>query len=289
MKTNTLNNWLQNWIELYKRHTVKPKTYKMYCHAVSLIGKHDIGNVRLKKLTSELLQNLLGELADKKYSKSTIHKVKITLSQSILAANKCGLLSNKLAAFSKDDLILPNAPKKDIRALTISEQEKVIEAIRGDIHENAILFLLDMGLRLEELLNLKREDYVINRKVIKIRKSKTDTGIREVPLTKAAQMILWWQLQETNETPYIFTTSRGKKLSESAIRKAVLRVRKTSGVQNFNPHVCRHTFATRAIERGMNVKALSAVLGHSDVRFTMQRYVHTEDDFIRAEMDKLNS
>ena len=288
MKTHTLNNWLEHWVKLYKRHTVKPKTYKMYCHAIGLIGKHEIGSVRLKKLTVEQLQKFLGELAEEKYSKSTIHKAKITLSQSLTLANESGLLSQKLKKFSSKKLTMPIAPTKDIKALTLAEQEKVAIAAQGDIHENAILFLLNTGLRLEELLNFKCDDYDANHKVIKIRKSKTDTRIRKAPLTKAAQLILWWQLHETNKTQYIFITSRGNPLSESAIRKAVLRIREASGVQSFTPHVCRHTFATRAIEQGMNVKALSAVLGHADVRFTMQQYVHADDDFIRAEMEKLN-
>jgi Site-specific recombinase XerD len=288
MKTNTLSNWLENWVDVYKLHTVKLPTYQMYQYAIGLVGKHDIGSVRMKRITVEQLQNFLNDLAANEYSKSTINKAKITLSRSILTANKSGLLSRKLETFSRDDLIVPNAPTKEVKALTVLEQEKVIQALTGTIHEKAFLFLFHTGVRKAELMELKRSDYDLASNTIKIQKSKTNSGIRTIPLSRHAKEIIKFQLSLPKETPYIFNNSKGKQLKKSTIDKAVKKVREVSGVESFACHVCRHTFATRAIERGMNVKALSAVLGHRDVGFTMRQYVHADDKFIRDEMEKLN-
>ena len=53
-------------------------------------------------------------------------------------------------------------------------------------------------------------------------------------------------------------------------------------------HALRHTFATRAVEVGFEIKSLSEVLGHANTNITLQRYVHSSMELKRANMDKLN-
>lgn len=65
-------------------------------------------------------------------------------------------------------------------------------------------------------------------------------------------------------------------------------LRKKTGIQFLTTHVYRHTFATRALEDGMNIKALSRVLGHKNVAFTMQRYCSPDVDFLREQMDMID-
>ena len=63
---------------------------------------------------------------------------------------------------------------------------------------------------------------------------------------------------------------------------------KDAGIGHFTFHALRHTFATRALERGMDYKTLSAILGHYSVTFTMDTYVHSTDEHKRHEMDKMD-
>ena len=63
---------------------------------------------------------------------------------------------------------------------------------------------------------------------------------------------------------------------------------KDADIGHFTFHALRHTFATRALERGMDYKTLSAILGHYSVAFTMDTYVHSMDEHKRREMDKMN-
>ena len=66
------------------------------------------------------------------------------------------------------------------------------------------------------------------------------------------------------------------------------RLLKDADIGHFTFHVLRHTFATRALERGMDYKTLSAILGHYSVAFTMDTYVHSMDEHKRHEMDKMD-
>ena len=63
---------------------------------------------------------------------------------------------------------------------------------------------------------------------------------------------------------------------------------KDADIGHFTFHALRHTFATRALERGMDYKTLSAILGHYSVAFTMDTYVHSMDEHKRHEMDKMD-
>ena len=66
------------------------------------------------------------------------------------------------------------------------------------------------------------------------------------------------------------------------------RMLQDAGIGHFTFHALRHTFATRALERGMDYKTLSAILGHYSVSFTMDTYVHSMDEHKRNEMDKMD-
>ena len=66
------------------------------------------------------------------------------------------------------------------------------------------------------------------------------------------------------------------------------RLLKDADIGHFTFHALRHTFATRALERGMDYKTLSAILGHYSVAFTMDTYVHSMDEHKRREMDKMD-
>lgn len=67
------------------------------------------------------------------------------------------------------------------------------------------------------------------------------------------------------------------------------RVLKASGIPHINYHALRHTFATRCIEAGVDIKSLSEILGHSDVSITLNIYVHSSMELKRMQLEKLVS
>lgn len=143
------------------------------------------------------------------------------------------------------------------------------------------------GLRAEEFCNLQWNDYNAKKQIIYVRKSKTEAGIRPVPLVKETQQILLVQHKSRFDN-HIFHCSNGNPISISSLEKLYLRLRRLTGIPFITTHVYRHTFATRALEDGMNVKALSQILGHTDVAFTIKRYCSPDVAFLREQGDKID-
>lgn len=148
------------------------------------------------------------------------------------------------------------------------------------------LFILNTGLRADEVYNLTWNNFFDGEKpYVRIRKSKTENGIRKVPLNSEALNII---RSQPVLPPYIFRSETGCRLCATQMRRHNRFVRETLGLEHFHNHICRHTFATRALEKGMDVKALSKILGHSSVAFTMQRYVTIFDDYLFEQMSLLD-
>ena len=87
---------------------------------------------------------------------------------------------------------------------------------------------------------------------------------------------------------FIVTNEFGHYIEQKTFKDYYDRMLKDADIGHFTFHALRHTFATRALERGMDYKTLSAILGHYSVAFTMDTYVHSMDEHKRREMDKMD-
>lgn len=280
---------LYKLLSLWYINNVDKQLQKNTCRSYSLSIKHVkrfCKNIFVSEIEEEFLQNGINNMAKEGYSKSTIHKARLVMNNSMMYAVRIKWL--KRPPMMK--LYIPKiAPTVKVDALTKADQERVETLCRtpGKTKYGYItLFLLDTGLRSAELYNLKWNDFYENSKMpyIKVRKSKTENGIRNVPLTSEALKIIKGQ-PKINE--YIFNTPNGTQLSEIQMKRHNQYIRDTLDIEHFHNHICRHSFATRAVEKNMDINALSKILGHSSVAFTMQRYVTISDDFLFEQMSLL--
>lgn len=277
-------NWfdiLDEWYHSCVLGQLKFATCRSYNLAIRQI-KERMDNCDIKEIDELQLQTVLNEMASIQYSNSSINKVKIVMNSSIHYA----LLHHYINNNPIYRLRIPKtAPKEKVEALTINEQ-KTIENYclqKNDLRNKATIFLFNTGLRSSELYNLKWSNLHINSNnpYISVEKSKTDDGVRIVPLNKTAYEII--KGLPKGDNLYIFTY-KGGQLSGTIMSDHNKRIREKTGINPFTNHICRHTFATRALERGMNPKALSKILGHSSVAFTMSRYTTITKDFIFEQM-----
>ena len=128
---------------------------------------------------------------------------------------------------------------------------------------------------------------------------KTKNSRRTIPLTRtiADELARWKQQQAQDKiragdkyTDYgfIVTNEFGHYFEQKTFKDYYDRLLKDADIGHFTFHAPRHTFATRALERGMDYKTLSSILGHYSVAFTMDTYVHSMDEHKRREMDKMD-
>ena len=87
----------------------------------------------------------------------------------------------------------------------------------------------------------------------------------------------------------MLTGSETKFIEPRVLQYHIKQYSEACGIENMHFHVLRHTFATRCVEVGFEIKSLSEVLGHSSPRITLERYVHSSLEFKRQNMTKLEA
>lgn len=284
-----LDTWLDIWFERYKVPNITKGTQDMYLHAIGLIRTCDIAYIPLKDITETDIQIMFNRLSQRgnktqcgrPYSKSILEKIGYTLNQSLKKAYKLGHINKN----PYEDITIPKASEKKI--FPLSAKERILMEEHCAVHPLGylIIFLLDTGLRANELCNLKWDDYNSELDEIYIRQSKTEAGIRTVPLLSRPKQIIEHQ-KRTSE--YIFTKENTKERITYYILQRVCRdLRKSTGITTFTSHVCRHTFVTRLVEEGASVEAIAQIIGHSDHSYVLSIYAWLEKEQLRKEIMKL--
>ena len=285
-KQMKIGKWLDVWFEAYAKPVYAPNTLSLYMDARERMQKNSPGieEWELEDLLPVHFQTVMNRMADR-YAKSTIRHI-----QSLyrMAYNKA--MDNGLCCANPiDKTTLPkNATVKKVVAMTKEEQESFVQAMRIlTIKDQFILMAyLLTGLRRGELKNLRWSDYDKSRKVLYIRRSKTESVIREVPVIPEVALILahlWgWKRNKRDLNSYIFGGE--EPLNINHLRYICDKTSRLAGIRHVSPHILRHSFATRLIEAGGEAKSLSLIIGHSDVSFTLKCYVHPDSTQLHNQM-----
>jgi len=169
----------------------------------------------------------------------------------------------------KQKIFIPN-PKKnnplpDI--LTTSEIKRLIENTSNIKHKLIIKLLYGCGLRVSEIVNLKKEDINFEEELIhlKLSKSKKDRFVK-IPYSMKEGLKNYCKLINSE---ILFQSNRGGKLSKDTIQKIVQNSAKKAGIKKrVYPHLLRHSFATHLLEQGTDLRIIQKLLGHSDIKTT---------------------
>lgn len=194
--------------------------------------------------------------------------------------------------FAAKNFAIREEPKK-ISVFTETEEKVLIDELKKEesLSDIGILLCLFTGIRIGELCALTWDeiDLVQNtlhikktmqrlpipengkKTSIRIDKPKSDCSIRTIPICRDFAKILR-KHKKTNA--YFLTGQSDCFIEPRTMENRFAKVLERCGLPNVKFHTTRHTFATRCIERGMDVKTLSEILGHANVSITMDRYVH---------------
>lgn len=278
------------------KYSIKQKTYLFY------LQMNDIYIVGFNK---EISLNHLNEFLvsiKEKYSYSTTKLIKSLVNRSLNFAFDNGLIKEKIVI----TLHLKNQQIRKVQALEKQEQTKIEKYILENEkwYHYGILISLYTGLRLGELLALKWQNVDFKSKLIYVDKSietisqnhntliieslpKTQSSIREIPISKQLFEILK-VLKQFRICEYVVTSHNGKRLMPRAYQKSFENLLKKLKIKHYGFHALRHTFATRLLENGVDIKTISELMGHSSPTITLNRYVHTNLNNKRKAMEIFN-
>jgi site-specific recombinase XerD len=193
------------------------------------------------------------------------------------------------------DIIFDKLPetKKTIKIIEPSIQKKVFEYLEDnmDIREtfrNYVIFklILDTGLRISELLNLRVFDIDFETNTIHVKITKTKSE-RYVFFRNTTKKLLERLVVSGTLNSYIFINYKGnKRLTVDNVQGVCFRLEKALGLEmNIRPHKWRHTFATEYLKRGGDLETLRLILGHTSLK-TTQIYLHIDRDHLHSEYFK---
>lgn len=297
----TVGDWVEFWLDTYKKSSVKPTTYDMYKGSLERYIKPQLGHYKLDKLNPIIIQKFINDISEKGLntknglSQSSIKKVFITLSQ----ACKQAVAVNILYQNPCDNVQLPKKPAREAMAFSVDEQTKFLSFCNGNsTFENLFIFAFNTGMRLGEMLALTWDDIDFNNKMINVNKNlvvvndynknsnkksktviesttKTASGKRDIPLSTAAELSIKYQQEKNIDSPFIFCSTTGTPITKRNIYRAFNdKLKKADITTHLTIHSMRHSFATRLLEKGADIKTVSELLGHRSIQITLDIYGH---------------
>ena len=299
----TVSEYYERWTDA-RRGTVKECTLRAQDKMYRIIkavyipsASRTFGELRIKEVSIDDLRFIQAELAKERYTRTVNdymahmnHCFNDALKERIISYNPFCMLSNlKRTEEQARDTVH--------RALSLEEQKAFFECDRckASFYYNVFRFAISTGMRSGEIGALKHSD--IRQDLIHVERTitrtesgayaigdsaKTAAGRRTIPMNEQIKSIIADQ-REINALldgnvlsmdDLIFKAPERGLLKATPIDREIRRICKAAGIEPFSMHAFRATFATRAIESGMNPKTLQEILGHANFNITMSLYGH---------------
>ncbi len=292
----TVGEWMEVWFQDYAKIKVRPSSHQTYHGYIHNHIRPNIGDIPLEKLTSLDLQKFYKKLLTtgrvdrveakgqpKGLSAKTVRNIHQILSSALKLAQEQRLILTNPA----EGCALPRVEHQEMKTLTTVQLASFFrEARESGVFE---LYYLELatGLRRGELLGLKWEDVDLERGDLRVRRQvsringevveaplKTKNAYRTLPLAEDTVSVLKEQRRKVGNSPWVFPSPNGGPISPDSVLHMLHRVLKRAGLPKVRFHDLRHTFATLALQNGVDVKTVSGMLGHFSAGFTLDTYAH---------------
>lgn len=303
----TYENWLNEWLTHYIKPSSKQRTFEQYSKVAQIHILPYLGDIELTDLTPFVLQKFITDLTtngNKRTGKGLSPNFVKTILSVIQNSLKTAHLVGYLPEYSANKIKRPKIVEKQVECFSIQEQKKIEEAAlsaKKDKYRGIILCLYT-GLRIGELLALTWNDVDFEKSILSVTKTchdgnengkhiriidtpKTENSRRQIPLSKTLVKMLKEMIKKS-KCEFVIADGEKPVFIRSYQRMFELFLKKL-GLQHKGFHSLRHTFATRAMECGMDVKSLSEILGHKNATITLNRYAHSLWEHKAEMMNKL--
>lgn len=308
----TFGEVLSLWME-HNRIRLKGGTINKYQNLIDTHIMPELGRIKLSELDSTMINGFLtqkmtsGRLDHKGgLSSSYVRSIMLIVNSAVKYA-----VEEQICLPLKTPICKPSSAKKDLPILSREEQKRLERhlLLNLDSTKAGILISLHTGLRIGEICALSWEDIDLQNHILRVRHTvarirntddslpnttcliidtpKTPASIRDIPISSALIPILT-AIKTTSTSKYVLSSSNDF-LSPRTFEYRYHRLLQESGIPPVNYHALRHTFATRCIEAGVDVKSLSEMLGHANVAITLNTYVHSSMELKRSQIEKLTA
>lgn len=291
----TYKHWLNEWLTHYIKPSSKQRTFEQYSKVAQIHILPYLGDIELTNLTPFVLQKFITDLTtngNKRTGKGLSPNFVKTILSVIQNSLKTAHLVGYLPEYSANKIKRPKIVEKQVECFTIQEQKKIEEAAlsaKKDKYRGIVLCLYT-GLRIGELLALTWNDIDFEKSVLSVTKTchdgnengehiriidtpKTENSRRQIPLSKTLVKMLK-DMKKKSKCEFVIADGEKSVFIRSYQRTFELLLKKL-GLPHKGFHSLRHTFATRAIECGMDIKTLAEILGHKNSTVTLNRYAHS--------------
>jgi integrase len=287
----TLGPLLDEWIEGVE---VRPQTKATYAWVVNRHLKPGLGSVRLTALSARRIERFLAAKRAAGLAAGTVRHVRVVLVMALAYATRHNLVGRNEASLARG----PKRSDYEANPLDRDETRKLIEALRGDRFEALFTTLAVLGLRLGEALALRWRDVVLDEhpflmvrhSLVRLKGEKptlapTKTSRRKLNLPAGlADILRRYRVKQIEERllvgpgwkadDFVFTTGVGTPVDHANAYKAFQRVLQRAGLRRVRLHDLRHGAASALLLDGVDLKRISAALGHSKIATTADTYVH---------------
>jgi len=311
----TVGEWLDEWWRIYCLPSKKISTCTGYESTINLHIRPYLGRIELQDLKPMQIQAAINQLVKEGKAPSTVRKAQTLLHCALEQA----IINGMLIRNPSERTILPKMEQQEIRYFTLEEQRRFIAALPDSTAGRALYFILGTGIRAAELTGLRWSDIQSNQFTVaqtirrnrdfsdnaKFRTSlqtstpKTRAGRRVIPLPPKMRELLQIQRKKQlearmaagpgwNSNDLVFCSEIGTPYEGRNLTRVLHRTLKRIGIETLGVHSLRHSFATRALESGMDLRTLSEILGHAKVSLTLQLYAHSTLETKRSVMEKMD-
>ncbi|MBQ3334098.1 MAG: site-specific integrase [Eubacteriaceae bacterium] len=298
--------WLK-WIEPRLKLSSKNKyEYITNCHLLPEFGSFFIEDISRTDVTV--------------FRDTLMFRLESKLQTPLSSATISGILSvlKSIFRFSSDELNLKvfdiggisvKTAQKPLQILSQSEQQILSDYLFANYSSThlGILISLYMGLRLGEVCALQWQDVSFADQTIFVRQTmqrlrsdedpttrtkviisepKSGQSVRHVPIPDKL-MHLFWVLNK-EDGAFVLSGKKEKVVEPRTMQNRFKTILRKCGIRDINYHALRHTFATRSVEVGCDVKSLSEILGHASVGITLNRYVHPSMKIKKEQINRVS-